>query len=250
MRAGRAERCGNLRRAAWCPSFRYIRSVVYVNISSTAATTTTTTTIIIIIINMSISTENSRGDDLIMTMMMTCFIAPGAPTNLHVEPISSSSLRLTWSPPHDVISASGYRVNGYVISCSDSDFRQTVTATVTSPEVTWYTVGGLAAYTAYRVHVTVRSALGDGPSTPTTWARTLEAGTFQPSPSSAISTIIHRPFTLRSYRTHLSFCCHWHAVNTFILEIHRFQLEMPALILNSCRSTLAFCSTLAYEIKL
>ena len=103
-------------------------------------------------------------------------LAPGAPRNLRVEPVSSSSLRLTWSPPRDVISASGFRVNGYVISGSDSDFRQSVTTTVTSPEVTWYTVGGLAAYTAYRVHVSVRSALGDGPSTPTTWARTLEDG--------------------------------------------------------------------------
>jgi len=78
-----------------------------------------------------------------------------------------------------MISSSGYRVHGYVISCSDSDFRQTITATVTSPEITWYTVGGLAAYTAYRVHVMVRSALGDGPSTPTTWARTLQAGKYK-----------------------------------------------------------------------
>jgi len=76
-----------------------------------------------------------------------------------------------------MISSSGYRVIGYAISCSDSDFRETIT--VTSPEVTWYTVGGLAAYTAYRVHVMVRSALGDGPSTPTTWARTLEAGKYK-----------------------------------------------------------------------
>jgi len=112
-----------------------------------------------------------------MTMMMTTrVLAPGAPTNLHVEPLSSSSLRLTWVPPHDVISSSGYRASGYVISCSDSDFEQTIRATVTSPEVTWYTVGGLAAYTEYRVHVAVRSALGNGPSTPTTKARTLEAG--------------------------------------------------------------------------
>ena len=116
--------------------------------------------------------------------------APGAPTGLHVEPITSSSLRLTWLPPHDVISSSRHRVNGYVISCSDADLRQTITATVTSPEVTWYTVGGLAAYTAYRVHVTVRSALGHGPSTPTTWARTLEAGQYQPPASSVISAII------------------------------------------------------------
>jgi len=118
--------------------------------------------------------------------------APGAPTNLQVEPLSSSSLKLTWLPPRDVISASGYRVNGYVITCSDSDFRQTITATVTSAEVTWYTVGGLAAYTAYRVHVTVRSALGDGPSTPTIWARTLEAGKCKLPSWSVISAIIER----------------------------------------------------------
>jgi len=67
-------------------------------------------------------------------------------------------------------------VTGYVIKCSDFQFRQTITATVTSPEVMWYTLGRLAPYTAYRVHVTTRSALGDGPSTPTVWARTLEAG--------------------------------------------------------------------------
>jgi len=107
------------------------------------------------------------------------YAAPGAPTGLHVEPISSSSLRLTWLPPHDVTSGgSRFRVDGYVVSCSDADLRQTVAATLTSPEVTWYTVAGLAPYTAYRVHVTVRSALGEGPSTPTTWTRTLEAGLY------------------------------------------------------------------------
>lgn len=108
--------------------------------------------------------------------MICCFSAPGSPTSLRVEPLSSSSLRLSWKAPRDVISGPGYRVNGYVISCSDAQLRQTITATLTSPEVTWYTVGGLDPYTAYRVHVTVRSALGDGPSTPTSWARTLEAG--------------------------------------------------------------------------
>jgi len=111
--------------------------------------------------------------------------------------MSSSSLRLTWLPPHDVTSSPRYRVNGYVISCSDSDLRQTITATVTSPEVTWYTVGGLAAYTAYRVHVTVRSALGDGPSTPTTWAQTLEAGEYKlPLNTGAYGRVHGRRFTL------------------------------------------------------
>ena len=118
-----------------------------------------------------------------------CCSAPGAPTGLHADPTSSSSIRLTWLPPRDVISASGDRVTGYVVSCSDADLQQTVTATVMSPEVTRYTVRGLAAYTAYRLHVTVKSALGDGPSTPTTWARTLEAGRYKAPPWSVISTI-------------------------------------------------------------
>jgi len=110
-------------------------------------------------------------------MLAMCDTAPGAPTGLHVEPVSSSSLRLTWLPPHHLAPSSS-RIRGYLVSCSDAALRQTVTATVTSPEVTWYTIAGLAPYTAYRLHVTARSALGDGPSTPTIWTRTLEAGRY------------------------------------------------------------------------
>ena len=97
----------------------------------------------------------------------------GSPQGVRASPISSSSVRVYWSPPQ--LHLQNGPLTGYKISCSPSPSGSRASASASSNSSSAM-VTGLAAYTQYSCKVAARSRNGDGPYSRPSVVVTAEAG--------------------------------------------------------------------------
>ena len=95
-------------------------------------------------------------------MFITLYTAPtSAPTDFHVNTISSTAIEVLWElPPYN---SRGGIIRGYKLFVVPANGGQERTINIRDNTTDVYVVGGLSVATSYRFSVLAYTSVGDGP---------------------------------------------------------------------------------------